>query len=561
MAGFEILNLIREMIEPESWDTPPNSMQWMRGKLIVRNAPAVHQKIALFLRNLSEVWSRVISIEAYVLNVDSARLKALTGGKVLLDGQRMRSLLQMASQGEGGNLLQVCRLTATQGRRVHVLKTKQKSYIADYDTEVAQGTAIAYPIMGTADQGTCLDVRPVLSHDGGHVHLEVRFWMNELTDPMKLFQTMAHYGGSIHLTSFRTRAVHSNLVLPRGTGILLGESFAEHFRSDREPKGSTRVSCILLKPEWRVTKKSEVDPKARGSQLEVIDPRMVVTPIPEFEVSSVRKLGWEEVAGSSPPAFPKGKRHPWGVMDTGDLTDWIRETIRPDTWDTGEASMSTLGKLLFVRHNPEVLQKVKTAFAGFERDLRRSVTVKVHFFAATNAFLTGDDWQRGGMDATGVKKILTLAEKGETIRRIGLAAVTGMDRQEVCISDRKRFSYVWSYDVDVAQEAAVADPCIRTFEEGVNLIVRPATDDLSRSVVLHIAPTLAWASPERMEVVDTEAEGLGKIHIPVVESQELETTVRIPDGGGIFLGSATRGEDAPKGFPHVMVLVTAKAVR
>ncbi|MHC5080808.1 MAG: hypothetical protein ACYTHN_17505 [Planctomycetota bacterium] len=70
ITGDTIVNLIRENISPDTWDTPPNQINFRQGNLIVRNQPRVHELVLTLLDNLRAQAGLLVTVEARFLTVE-----------------------------------------------------------------------------------------------------------------------------------------------------------------------------------------------------------------------------------------------------------------------------------------------------------------------------------------------------------------------------------------------------------------------------------------------------------------------------------------------------------
>jgi len=70
ITGDVLVNLIRENIAIESWDTPPNQINFRQGNLIIRNQPGVHARILELLDNLRSQAGLLVTVEARFLTVE-----------------------------------------------------------------------------------------------------------------------------------------------------------------------------------------------------------------------------------------------------------------------------------------------------------------------------------------------------------------------------------------------------------------------------------------------------------------------------------------------------------
>ncbi|MCC6227593.1 MAG: hypothetical protein IT195_14480, partial [Microthrixaceae bacterium] len=98
------------------------------------------------------------------------------------------------------------------------------------------------------------------------------------------------------------------------------------------------------------------------------------------------------------------------------------------------------------------------------------------------------------------------------------------------------------YEIEIAQQAAIADPVPAVVMDGITLDVRPTISADRRYVTLELRPTVArLVDPisANVQVVDTVNAGIVVIETPHLRIQRLKTTVTIPDEGTILIGGLT----------------------
>lgn len=90
----------------------------------------------------------------------------------------MMIVTRMLQKDERLTLLSAPRLTAFNTQRSNVMILQQRSYIKDYNVELASGIRAYDPVIGTLQEGMVLDIRPIISYDKRYVTVELRIsWL------------------------------------------------------------------------------------------------------------------------------------------------------------------------------------------------------------------------------------------------------------------------------------------------------------------------------------------------------------------------------------------------
>jgi hypothetical protein len=141
MTGDTLVNLVRETIDPESWDTPPNQLNYRIGQLIVRNSPAVIRETSALVNSIRQTLWRRFEVSGVFLSappgwVDSLGLR----GPVLTPAECDRLEERLAAGGirERGRFSTLCipgrRFSVSGGRQVVDVRERQDA--GNWESEV-----------------------------------------------------------------------------------------------------------------------------------------------------------------------------------------------------------------------------------------------------------------------------------------------------------------------------------------------------------------------------------------------------------------------------------------
>lgn len=156
----------------------------------------------------------------------NTRLKT-TGGIALqvaeLHDTQLNAVLWLLKKTGRSETLMAPRLTAFNTQRASLTVVNQRSYIKDFDVEVAQSAYIADPQMGTLQTGIVLDIRPTISNDRKYITLEVRPTITSL-EALTPFTTTLGGAQSVTLSvpTVNLQSVETTVRIPDQGTLLLG---------------------------------------------------------------------------------------------------------------------------------------------------------------------------------------------------------------------------------------------------------------------------------------------------------------------------------------------------
>ncbi|MFA5795180.1 MAG: hypothetical protein WC980_08995 [Candidatus Brocadiia bacterium] len=120
-----------------------------------------------------------------------------TGGSLLaytmLDQTSFRLLLRAIQKNERATIINAPLLTVANGQRAHIQMSDQFTYVKDFDIVLVNASSsqvMPDPIVGTAAQGTILDVRPIVSADLKYISMELRPSSSSFIDQLPNVRTL-----------------------------------------------------------------------------------------------------------------------------------------------------------------------------------------------------------------------------------------------------------------------------------------------------------------------------------------------------------------------------------
>ncbi len=147
------------------------------------------------------------------------------------------------------------------------------------------------------------------------------------------------------------------------------------------------------------------------------------------------------------------------------------------------------------------------------------------------------------LDDTEINIVMNLVSKSENAFEISAPVVSVCNTQRAFVTVVNQVSFVQGFEVDVATSAFIADPVIGVAQEGIVLDVRPTISYDRKYVTLDVQTTVAELERPFRTVTTLLGPNGSPVTfaIPVLEVQDAQTTVVVPDGGAVVLG----------GFKHV----------
>ncbi|MCC6738569.1 MAG: hypothetical protein IT452_05955 [Planctomycetia bacterium] len=541
IAGEDLKLLISQTIAPGTWDTPPNSIEYMDGQLIVRHAPEAHVQIRAFLDALRSQICRTVVVETEVLLLAPGVLDA-PAGSVLTDAQ-LKAVDEAASDAARGRRIASLRACGLNGQRFHAKAVGQETFLREFDVEIAERSAIADPVMGLRSAGYLMDVRPTLSEDGRMAFLAVRFAAAE-PRALRTFEPGGKTLGTIEQPDDAVARTRTNLVVPVGRwAILSATSFG-----GAQP-GWTQV--VLVRPGVDAGTPVALPVPAARIQARLFDTRFILCRAEDF--AGPRLGGTLEVADEGVGAVFMDAEE--GVSVSGDqLIGMIRRGIAPDSWDQGGVVLTTNGELL-VLQTAENLKLVEQFLARLVADRSRLVSVDSWVLAFDEAA-----WRErreaisGDLTDAAWKDVLSTAARGGAVRIVGTAGGAGLNGARFHAAQGVTRAVVLDYDVEVAQSASAVDPIMTPVVEGICLDVLPASVGNGGQVQLDLRPTTVLGGEPRAFPMQDKG-----VQVQAVELADfgVRTQMLVDAGKPTLVGVAMR----PKaGGSEVLVLVVRATV-
>jgi tetratricopeptide (TPR) repeat protein len=149
----------------------------------------------------------------------------------------------------------------------------------------------------------------------------------------------------------------------------------------------------------------------------------------------------------------------------------------------------------------------------------------------------GTSMQFTYLDDTQIEAVLRAVEKSERTEVVVAPKLTVYDGERANVTVLNQISYIYDFDVEIAQAAQIGDPLIQTIRDGVVLDVRPIISASRKYITMELRPTVATLRRPIATYQTTLANGPPvTIQLPELKIQRVRTTVTMPDNGTLLLG-------------------------
>lgn len=474
----DLVELIRTTVDPESWDN--GLIQEMdSGNLVARNRPEVLARVEAFLGELAAMAAHrtAVALEVYELPREKFGAVPVAG-----------DLSPAAFAALGARKLDSASAEVWPGVRGALKVASRVRYVADYQVEIAQGSMIADPVVDFLEEGFAAELSAHPTLDGDKVLVEMLLQSGQLDRPMRevkmafdeeylpepLRSPARSSYGTLQLPSFRHAEAFATKLLPSGS------SFAVPCLSgDR---------CVVFVVTPRVLGSPPAGPLADAGALcaQPFSYRFGYPPesdVSDWPLFAPRVWAWSEV----PPA-----------LRVDSLTEFVNGA---DPEGLGATNPASPRGMLAVSGAEDGRNRARNFVRAREKELLRPVTVDLRVLSAP-------------------------AEATEELLFGGRAATLSGRSASIMAGDT--LNYLADYDVEVAQEARIADPEVAQSFAGfvANVLPRLTLDGKTADVRLEVL----FARRKPVTSFDTSAQTLGTVDIVDERRVVFNTTVEVTLG-------------------------------
>ena len=514
LNGDALVALIRNNIAEDSWEHASASISYENGALTVTNKRSVQVKIGEYLDYWRVLLGKKIVIDAVIVSLDLALLTELRAEgpadrPFVLTTEQMNKLLAAAREGKRATLIKTMRTSAHPGQRVHMRDGTGKSYIKDFDVQVAAGVAALDPIPSVVSSGTVVDVRPRLEPFGNAITMELRITRFDVKSmPERAIRVLRELFPASVMQGEIKKEKEKDSPSSQGTAVQAGPGGASKFEDLKvlAPKAacdSVRTTVTVKPGETALTGGTFRNGRVVAY---LVRPAVIMledkpAPEPVFEEQRLVKLydispltgGVQDFAG---PRFelpaPGGAaaalagasfslEEPAMQRTSESIINMIRNRISAESWGNRrnrieEAAPGTL----LVRQRPDVLREIdkflgdiitaraqvittEAAIIVFRKGSRTAWETKVPSLGLGGYFIPKDQ----------VDELLKETQKGGDVRLVEWGEITSYPQQRVHVMREEQELYVSDLEPQLGVASSLADPVISVLSHGFVLDARP----------------------------------------------------------------------------------------
>ncbi|MBI2923305.1 MAG: hypothetical protein HYY18_19790 [Planctomycetes bacterium] len=540
----DVAEFLQATIAPGTWDGPENGMSLDDGQLCVTAPAETQEKIRAVLELLEARAARVVVIELDAIEVSQAALKGLDVSAGLLEERSAAALLSASGDPARGRIRHQLSVRAGAGVRTHTASVRRRTYLKDFDIEIAQGASVADPVTGMFDEGAVLDVHPHLSTARDLVVLELRFAASRLAELAK-FELPAASGGSVEQPRLDLFEMRTAVAIPMGRTLLLAAT-------DYRPETPGWTSLLVVRARLENPVPADANPTGDEPVFRAWDAGALLH-LPHENFAGP-ELGLAETSDDANPGGCIFGDDPL-CLGREALMELVGTATGSEIWDTDGLRLALMGDTLVARAPVHVLNQIGDTLARLETRLGTPAALDAWLVALDPA-----EWasrrdivtRANGLPEELFSDLLTLARKGDRARLIATSSALGRTGTRFHLTRGRRASFVADYDVEIAQNARAWDPVPDCVDDGLSLdlVLTPAT---SGRWAVDSRSALATATFE--EAFDPKAEGGGRIQTPKCEWVSLALASPVAENRPVLVSTVMREEGGKQEVVLFMVRV------
>ena len=143
----------------------------------------------------------------------------------ILDDTEINIVMNLVSKSQNAIEITAPTVSVYNTQRAFVTVVNQVSYVQTYEVDVATNAFIADPVIGIAQEGIVLDVRPTISYDRKYITLDVESTVAKLVRPFPTVTTLLGPNGSpvqFSIPQLDIQDAQTTAVVPDGGAVVLG---------------------------------------------------------------------------------------------------------------------------------------------------------------------------------------------------------------------------------------------------------------------------------------------------------------------------------------------------
>jgi len=507
----EIIELVKNAVSPWFWEETEGADIRSMGEstLIARASPAVLDQISRYIARMETMHGTTVTLDVRAVRLTPEERRALGPAGGALDDTRVAALLQGEDAGPAVSF------TTFAGARASAYAGTRRAWISDADVEVAEGSQSPDPIISVANLGLIADMRAMPAPDGRSVLVGMRVSLSTIGE---LRDAPAGACGIVETPAYDLMVLRSALHLPVGAWVL-----ADGVAGD----GGNSSWTLLVRATPRRNAVGAGGFDLPGFAARTIGPMQNrYFPLPVLSSAIENRIGrpMVPVPSNYTPPEPPELPEPYPIMPAEAVVDLLREVGGEANWED-PASIEVRNRVLIARNAAPILGGIDRFLGSLRKGLIHSTdtTLEVVEMPVGVARHLGT----GGALEDRAAGLLAEALQSGQAERLESVTVSSMTGARNAVTSGRLVNYIQDYEVEIAQEAAIFNPVVQHFLDGVCADVRPVcTGDLS-AVHLTLRYLLAHQDgPMRSRRAGPAPE----IDLPEVETFEVHSALLVPLG-------------------------------
>lgn len=218
ISGDDILIILSQTVNAGAWDSGDNSIDYSNGLLRATAQPEILKRLAAEIEILQAQEARTVVIEVEILELGPGAADGLAPG--ILDEAAAAALRAAAADKARGRVVHHLVARGAAGTWALASSLRRRTYVHDFDIEIAQQASIPDPVMRELEDGALFEARPRFASGDDLVHLELRLQtavLAELAD----FKLPALSGGRLELPRVNCTEIRTYIAVPPGRTALV----------------------------------------------------------------------------------------------------------------------------------------------------------------------------------------------------------------------------------------------------------------------------------------------------------------------------------------------------
>lgn len=503
----ELIEVVKRMVDPVYWEITEGAdiQAFGEGTLYVQANRRVLGLIGRYLADLEAELLTTVTIEVRAVRGIIPEAEVLQSGDV-------------AALGDGPSVV----FTALVGQQATCFSGRQVSFLQDYDVEVAKSATISDPIVTVANYGLGVAARALLGDDPTRLRLQLDAHVVKHGG----FRESTTWGGKgeaarrIELPMDEESSIWADLLLSPGAWkVAAGDGGrgpdADWFFLVRvTPRRPAKVATDVVRAFGRSAAADSGPLTSRSfNVLDLMD-----------TVPSRRGEEINLVPSNYTPPEPLELREPAPIFPWQAFYDVIPQLVMPKSWNRQGAGIEVRNGRLLVVNTERALDAVGAALQAIRREFLWTIRTRAELIAV--------DAPIGQLLLEDEGSVRLLRQGGTRIDRLEL--VCPADARNAVTSGR-RLSYLQDFEVEIAEDAVIANPVVCSFLTGSVLDVLPALTSTGDAV--HMAVQFTRGDlVEPLRQVETPH---GSVDVPELGVFRLRTGLHIPLGSTAVVGAGT----------------------